>query len=191
MLMQTIMNPTQGLIPVTSSLYKQTFETDYVYKTTKDENDEYVKDNNGLIKKDYFCETLNPKTATADNGDIVTGTYKFVDYQNLRFGYNKVRYSFEPDNQLKYTTIVGEFYIKYIYDIPVKIQSNSLKLCIVSSNYYYVVNGKKYNSKNITGLELNTKYKIEIYQKANEYLSEDTLLWTTTVKTKPEPKKTK
>jgi hypothetical protein len=154
-------------------------------------------------KHDIIC-SLNGETFIFDNknnpfgqyiystkvynefGDKVSGFYDIqISTDDIKYGYNLVEYTFRPVNSITYNETSGSFTIVDKRSPKINIKSNQISISNLDLDYYDIyIDGDKVISATIKNLKSNTKYEIEIYQKANEYLKEDTLIDTFTVKTK-------
>lgn len=186
---------------IPTSVYANSKETNHVETHSQDKKHDvkssldgqiiYVKYKQGRKDSETIksLKTLSSLFATPcynEFNDKITGKYEFsITPTDIIFGYNYIDYTFTPIKSYAYNETSGSFTI--INEIIPRILTSSSKIYIDLDNiedYNIFVDKQLVNDNVIKNLNQKTNYTIEIYQKANENLKEDTLLYETTVTTK-------
>jgi hypothetical protein len=159
---------------LTSPLEGKTFEIDWIVKS--------VTDDNGNKKTIRYYESFDNKVYDSEGKEVV-GNYTYGgDYDHFTYGYNFISYTFHPMLP-QYKSFSGNFIVNYTKEPNVKAYKNKINVLVQTSVFKILVNGKEYKKTTISNLKPSTKYKVEIYKRANENM-EETLIYSKTIKTK-------
>lgn len=155
-----------------------------VDKQQIDIKDTVIYSDDGLDHIEYY-KMLNFYTFNF-YGKKISGYFNCSDnFYNPQLGYNKIDYTFIPFDS-RYKSNNGTFVVYYNMTPKITVSKTSIKINIDNSDKIYKikVNNKWYTTTSINKLKSKTNYTVKIYQKPDDYLKENTLLYSTTIKTK-------